>query len=316
MRAKKAILISSIIFVLIIAAVTVVMCISHDNTYDNSHEIKTIYCTEDYPELYKEELRIIFGENYRIGEKETITQEGEDCGCGFYMDTYIYDRWKVTYEDRLGQEYTQTLNNIDTLEDQQIKWLKEQLMQHYKKQFMIEYFEEGTLQELSVEENGRTHCFVFLGNPAKSSTSAEKEAYERAKEAGRIYWKQLLESLGNKENMIHLWELDYQQIFRDFPMYVSISLCIDDEELTGDEKAELVESVREKTLQMMEAINEESGYTCNLDVDLFCSWSEENLYDGKWKWQWYFLQGEPIETDIDFKGYTYELFDSYEGVFW
>lgn len=304
MKAKKVIL----IFVLIIAAVTVVMGIS----YYNRHAVKTFYYTEDYTELYKEELQIIFGENYRIGEKETITEEGEDCSCGYHSDTYIYDQWEITYEDQLGQEYTQTLNNKNTLENQQIGWLEEQLEQHYKKQFLVEHFAEGTLRGLS-EENGSTYCYVFLGNPVKSFKSGENpEDFNRANKAGRIYWEQLLEALGNKENMIHLWELDYQQIFRNFPMYVSMSLCIDDEELTGDEKAEFEEAVREKNLQMMEAVKEESGYTCNLIVHVGCA-GKDKLYDGESSWHYYFIQGETPEAG---RRYEWELFDSYAGVFW
>lgn len=313
MKAKKVILFSLIFFVLIIAAVAVVMGISHDNTYDNSHEIKTTYYTEDYPELYKEELQIIFGENYRIGEKETITEEGEDCSCGYHSDTYIYNQWEISYEDQLGQEYTQTLNNVNTLENQQIGWLKEQLKQHYKKQFLVEHFAEGTFQDLSVEENGSTYCFVFLGNLVHTYKSGEnQEDFERAMKADDIYQEQLLEDLGNKEKMIHLWELDYQQIFRNFPMYVTLQLRIDDEELAGDEKAEFEEAVREKILQMIEEVKEESGYTCNLFVHVSCA-GKDKLYDGESSWHYAFIQGQTPEAG---RSYEWQLFDSYEGVFW
>lgn len=309
MKAKKVILISLIFLVLTVAAVTVVTGV----LYYNRHAVKTIYYTEDYTEVYKEELQIIFGKNCRIGEKETITIEGEDCSCGYHSDTYIYDQWEITYEDQLGQRYTQTLNNKNTLENQQLGWLEEQLEQHYKKQFLVEHFAEGTLQDLSVEENGRTYCFVFLGNPVKGFKGGEEEDYDRAREAGRKYWEQLLEALGNKENMIHLWELDYQQIFRNFPMYVSLHLSIDDEELAGDEKAEFEEVIREKNLQMMEAVKEESGYTCNLHVHICCAQGKEKLYDGESSWHYYLLQGETLEAG---RSYDWELFGSYEGVFW
>ena len=312
MKAKKAVLISLIFFGLMIVTGMVVMGVS----YYNRHAVKTIYYTEDYTELYKEELRIIFGENYRIGEKETITIEGEDCSSGYHADTAIYDQWEISYEDRLGQKYTQTLNNKDTLENQQLRWLEEQLEQHYKKQFLVEHFEEGMLQDLSVEENGRTYCFVFIGNPVKSSTSAEKEEYDRARKAGYRYWEQLLDALGDKENMIHLWELDYQQIFRDFPMKVSLHLSIDDEKLAGDEKAEFEKAVREKTLQVLEAVKAESSNTCNLNVNICCAQGREKLYDGEGNWNYRLLQGEKVETGGDYKDYDWEVFESYEGVFW
>lgn len=310
MKRKKKILISLSVFGFIIIAVMAVMGIS----YYNRHAVKTIYYTEDYTELYKEELQIIFGENYRIGEKETITMEGEDCSCGYHSDTYIYDQWIISYEDQSGQKYTQILNNKNDLENQQIGWLEEQLEQHYKKQFLVDCFEEGTFQDLSVEDNGITYCFIFLGNPVNGFKGGEEEAFERARKAGDRYWEQLLNTLGDKENMIHLWELDYEQIFRDFPVKVSLHLSIDDLELSGEEKAEFERAVKEKTLQMIEEIKEESGYTCNLVVSICCSQGKEKLYDGENDWYYYILQGEPFETGNG--NYDWKLFESYEGLFW
>ncbi len=56
-----------------------------------------------YPEIYQEELRIIFGEDCEIGEKNTIFVEGEDCDCGSSSSSYQYDTWEVTYHDRRGE---------------------------------------------------------------------------------------------------------------------------------------------------------------------------------------------------------------------
>lgn len=286
MKRKKMILILLSVFGLIII-IMAVMGIS----YYNRHVIKTICYTEDYTELYEEELRLIFGEDYQIGEKETVTIEGEDCSCGYHLDTYIYDQWEISYEDQLGQKYTQILNNKNDLENQQTRWLKEQLEQHYRKQFLVDCFEEGTFQDLSVEENGRTYCYCFI-----------------------LYSVKLLNTLRDKENMIHLWELDYEQIFKDFPVKVSLHLSIDDLELSGEEKAEFERAVKEKTLQMIDEIKKESGNTCNLVVNICCAQGKEKLYDGESNWYYYILQGEPFETGNE--SYDEKLVESYEGFFW
>ncbi len=97
MKRKKMILILLSFFCLIIITMAVMGIFFY-----NRHAIKTICYTEDYTELYEEELRLIFGEDYQIGEKETITIEGEDCSCGYHSDTYIYDQWEISYEDQLG----------------------------------------------------------------------------------------------------------------------------------------------------------------------------------------------------------------------
>lgn len=312
MKKKKIIFIMLAVLALITAAAGVVSIV----LYRQKHEIKTVYYTEDYTKLYEEELQIIFGEDCRIGEKETITIEGEDCSCGFHSDTYIYDQWEISYKDRSGQEYTQILNNRSGLEYQQLWWLEEQLEQHYKQQFLVDYFEEGTFQELSVEENGSTYCFVFMGNPVNGFKSGQKEEYDRAEEAGDRYEEQLLNSLKDKETMLHLWELDYEQIFRDFPIKVSLHLSIDDQELTGTKKADWEKAVRERVLRMMQSINQESDYTSNLAVNICCAQGQEKLYDGESGWHYYLLQGESIEPGDDFENYNWQLFYSYEGIFW
>lgn len=78
-----------------------------------------------------------------------------------------------------------------------------------------------------------------------------------------------------------MWELDYGQIFKDFPIEVSPHLSIDDLELSGAEKEKFEKAVKEKVLQMMEAIKEESGYTWNLVAIICCAQGKKNFMMAK-----------------------------------
>ena len=120
---RKQVVKAIIFFVAVIAADGII------SYFHNHKQEKVELYVEDYPEIYAEELRIIFGEDYEIGEKNTVFKEGVDCSCGYTAPTLQYDTWEVTYHDRRGETFTQTINNKDSLEYLQYLWLQ----RHMKK---------------------------------------------------------------------------------------------------------------------------------------------------------------------------------------
>lgn len=61
------------------------------------HEHEITYYTENYPEIYKEELQCIFGDTLQIGKKRTIEVEGEYCDCGISSNGYVYDVYRESF---------------------------------------------------------------------------------------------------------------------------------------------------------------------------------------------------------------------------
>lgn len=311
-KSKKTIAVIIFVLVLLPAAVYAGTAV-----YRLSQAHDTVRYTEDYPQIYKDQLQIIFGEDYTIGEKERIVIEGEDCSCGYHSSTYEYDEWKITYQDQRGRTFTQTLNNTASLESQQLSWLRSQLEQYYMQKYVSDFFEEGTFEDLSTgEKHGRTYCSVVIGNPVGSYTSDKKEEYKRIQEAGKEYKERLRQQLQDEEHMLRLQEVDYENIFNCFPVKAGFHLCIDDEDLSGAEKEEHERAVQKRVMDMINAVKQETGDTCNLRIQVNSAHGSCDLYDGARDWRYFILQGKQISPEDTFDGFEWELFYAYEGIYW
>ncbi len=287
----------------------------NDRKQNTGHDKE--YRTEDYPERYKNQLQIIFGENYIIGEKETIIVEEEDCDCGYHTDGYEYDQWNISYQDQDGQNFTQILNNRMSLESQQLSWLNNHLRQYYTQKYLIDFFEDGTFERVSTGEDlGRTYCSVRIGSTVGGYTSDEKEEYDRIQKAGREYKEQLLRQLQDEEKMLHLSEVDYEDIFNCFPVKIGFHLSLDDGELTGTEKEEFEKAVEKRVLEMIQSLKQETNDTCNLRIQVCSANGHCDLYDGARDWRYFILQGERIYPEDLFDGFEWQLFYTYEGIYW
>ena len=310
MKRKKAVL----ILTLVLSAVLVPLSIGYPK---QKLKHSTNYYTEDYSKIYENELQIILGEDYVVGEMETIVVEGEDCDCGYHSDGYEYNEWKILYQDQNGQTFTQTLNNTTSLEFQQLSWLRCQLEQYYTQKYLIDFFEAGTFEDISTGDRlGRTYCSIVIGNPVGSYTSDKKEEYERIQAAGKEYKEHLLEQLKDEKNMLRLQEADYENIFNLYPIKAGFHLCIDDKSLSGAEKADFEKAVQERAMEMIQAIKQETNDTCNLYIQINSAHGSCDLYDGSRDWRYYILQGEHIQPENTFDGLDWEIFYAYEGIYW
>ncbi len=277
----------------------------------------TVCYTDDYPTLYKEQLQIIFGEDYQISEKETVVVEGEDCGCGYHSDSYVYDRWTISYQDQNGQAFSQTMDNTASLEAQQLTWLKEQLRQYYQQRYLIWFFDEGTFEGLSTADaHERTYCSITIGSPVYSYTSDQEEEFERISKAGEVYLEQLQESLKNKETMLRLSDIQYKDIFTHLPVVVRFHLSINDAALSGAEKEAFEKAVRERVMEMIQAVGQETGGTCSLRIQINSANGHCDLYDGARDWRYFILQGEPVWPEDTFDGFEWQYFYAFEGIYW
>lgn len=269
---------------------------------------------QDYPELYQEELRIIFGEDCEIGEKNTIFVEGHDCDCGISESSYQYDTWEVTYHDWRGETFTQTIENHYSLEKLQYYWLKSHLNQYYDKKYVMDYFDDETFigyTDTNIIKGA--YCSVSIGvYPYTYSKDPESE-YQRIQEGNHKYHEQLLAAYRERDTMLRLPELNCEEIYNQYPITTSFYLSIDDQELSGEEKAVHEKAVQDRILEMIQAIQDETDDTCNLEVRVTSAKGYEDLYDGEREWRYRILQGKPIEPDTI---YSLAHAHAYEGIYW
>ncbi|MDE5596539.1 MAG: hypothetical protein K2J04_01755, partial [Lachnospiraceae bacterium] len=266
-KCRKRVVIPVILFLVAVIAIggRIIYVDSHQVPIPvNLHE-------EDYPEIYAEELRIIFGEDCEIGEKNTTFIEGDVCGCGHVTPTLQYDTWEVTYHDQSGETFTQTIDNRESLESLQYSWLENHLKQYYEKKYLIDYFDEGTFEEL------RTYCEISIGVSAHSLERNEEN--DRISYGNHEYTEQLLAAYRDRDTMLRLSELNCEEIYNLYPMITGFRLSIDDRELSGEEKAGCEKTVQDRVLEMIQEIQSETDDTCNLVLEVVSANCYADLYD-------------------------------------
>ena len=222
------------------------------------HEHEITYYTENYPGIYKEELQCIFGDTLQIGKKRTIEVEGEYCDCGISSNGYVYDEWDLTYQDEQGRTFTVCMDNrgLDSISEWQIKWLLAQLETYYMEEYVWEYFEDGVLET----EEHKTYCKVKLisGFGVGSSDEVLQAEIDQKKIEVKKYYVELLEKLSQKEYMICLPGIDYDNIFHKYPIYADFFLSISVLEGSTEEKEEYELALEETLFSMVDALNKDT----------------------------------------------------------
>ena len=286
-------------------------------------EIKKIVYEEDYASIYSEEIRIVFGPDCKVGDKKDITNEGEHCACGYHSDTYIYDEWEITYKDKYGQTFVQTMNNMEGFEEQQIEWMTTQMEEHYKANQLKDYFDQDTLEGIEIKGNGRSYADVFFGNPINGwSTDEDYKELSDADSKERAYKKELVERLSNPDNMISLYELDYSQVYKIYPVRLDIHLQIEDMSISADEVSDYEKAYQEKLDKIAEEILKESENTCHMDMLLSVTYNDSHKNDyGVTIWEKFrcrslSIAGEKVDMSQEDKEYNQLLLYWYNENIW
>ena len=141
------------------------------------------------------------------------------------------------------------------------------------------------------------------------------EENARIDEGNHKYQEQLLAAFRDRNTMLRLSELNYEEIYNQYPITTDFDLSIDDRELSGEEKAVHEKAVQDRVLEMIQAIQRETDGTCNLIVRVDSANGYESLYDGANEWRYYILQGKQIESEGE-ANYAIANAYAYEGIYW
>lgn len=262
------------------------------------HRIKHLVYTDDYPTVYQEELKEIFGD-YTLGERIEQHSEGEDCSCGYHRDTLDWYEWQITYRDACGQTMTCTMNNYQTLYYQQYEWIEDQIGTHFFTGYVERYY-DGLLW-------GRgSYCFCFLGDFVNSYSNKGEES---PMEIGKAYRKNLEQS----EDRVPLYALRYSDLLDRYPIVLSIFVQLDDETMEERDWEAHFNDAACRLEAMAAEMAEEIGDGLNLDAQVY-SRAESVELNRRTTWI-YYLRGEQIEG-VDPFSLDHKVFESYMGKFW
>lgn len=251
--------------------------------------IKTYTYTDDYPSLYADELRQIFGD-YSISERRDCNIPGETCSCGYHQDEINYYEWTITYTDCCGQTLECILKNSRPLYAQQIGWLEDQLETHIYTQYVDEYYGNELNEEAS-------YCFCFLGDFCNSISSSDDRDQYRF-DTTRAY----RESIEQEEVTIPLYSTSYSELVSGYPMIFSIHLVMGpDTTMTANEFVSI-------SYDMADVLAEDIGDDLNMQVRT-CD-REHRGMDG-----FSILRGEYCEEYIS-NSLESTVFESYVGEYW
>lgn len=321
---KKDTKIVVIIFFVLILAPVIVGILLLWNKIPREHEIEELVYEEDYASIYSEEIKIVFGPSCIVGEKKDITYEGESCSCGYHRDTVIYNEWEITYQDQYGQTFVQTMDNVDSFEQQQIDWMINQMEEHYRANLFKDYFDPDTLEGYQpVSTYGSNYVYVMYGNHVNSySTDKEEREMKAAEEKGVEYNIKLLKELSSKENMIHLYELDYSKVYSTYPLKLIVHISDCEEGVLLEQQREYEQICEGEMDDLVAAIMDEAGGTCNLEFKMQLLYGEniedENAAGNTHEFSYYrsIIGGEDVDFGDYEKSYDQLLYYWYNENIW
>ncbi|MBQ5991994.1 MAG: hypothetical protein IJL62_05540 [Clostridia bacterium] len=262
------------------------------------HRIKHLVYTDDYPTVYQEELKEIFGD-YTLGERIEQHSEGEDCSCGYHRDTLDWYEWQITYRDACGQTMTCTMNNYQTLYYQQYEWIEDQIGTHFFTGYVERYY-DGLLW-------GRgSYCFCSLGDFVNSYSNKGEES---PMEIGKAYRKNLEQS----EDRVPLYALRYSDLLDRYPIVLSIFVQLDDETMEERDWEAHFNDAACRLEAMAAEMAEEIGDGLNLKAQVYSR--AESVELNRRKTWIYYLRGEQTK-DVDPFSLDHMVFESYMGKFW
>ena len=285
-----------IVLILAVAVVAVLLFPILFYVEDPVHTVSHLVYTDDYPSLYADKLKVIFGD-HTLSERTEKHIEGEACSCGYHQDEIDYYEWTVTYADACGQTMQCRLNNFESLPSQLIDWLEDQIETHFYTNYVKRYF-KGRLMEAG------SYCFCSIGHVCLSWSNEE----ERMHVETCIAWQENARANGS---LISLASLDYAEIFDLYPIELSINVKLDDKDFDPDRWASNYDESVPLLNEMAARMSDEIGSGLNLDAVLY---SNAVCLPQAKRTVIFYLRGQLTQTDdIEFE---HAVFNSYRGIFW
>lgn len=235
---------------------------------------------KDYPAIYKEQLDIIFGGDYEIGPRQTISEiVSDEAGKKFYQ---FYYTWDITYRDSYGDEYIMELTNEYSFDSQIYRQMGAQAGKYFEEMIRTsnfsDYIDYGYLRR------------IFS---SYSPTSEIEEAIKIVRAA----MPKIEPSFESLDNLPHLYDVCYRdwfvthpEVFRVF-MYESsacdeiIQHIVDSLSRETDGKFNLIISIRpnqisdekKKTEKVYYILGEQQEFEKDDDYDLALFYRDEEI---------------------------------------
>lgn len=230
---------------------------------------------KDYTVAYKDQLDTIFGDDYVIGPRQTVSKYNVSVVNGAKSYDYYYV-WEITYKDSFGDEYTVELVNKDpdlySIKSQAAGWMNLQAEKHFAKTY----------------ENSDYNEYIYYES-LRYAFSQDEEVNVRIREFNSLHSAPLKAVNG----FPHLYDIDYKKWFTMRFSYYYVSIY------ESDISDEMVQHILDSFLK-------ETDGRFNLRIEIL----PEKNSDKTTEYIYYFW-GKPQELD-KYDNYELALFYEYE----
>ena len=198
------------------------------------HEVQNF--RENYAKKYSNELAWTFGKNYKISDKKEKVIEAFECDCGYHEPEVRYYEWEITYTDQEGKEYKVEMDNWTDWREQKAGWITERVEEYYSDQIMkcVTKYNKDVSDVYAVEIDD-----IYSGEYSEELEQWYKEQNE-------------------EQTAFSLYDMDYANVFRDFPMYIEVDITLQKNGRVREDKLK----------EIISRLNEETGKTCNMQIEI------------------------------------------------
>ena len=247
--------------------------------------------TEDYAVKYADELKEIFGD-HSVGPRREVNTVSESGDWAWH-----FSEWTVVYRDACGREMECTLNNYEALPAQQLRWLADQVEQHFYTDYIVPFF--GSL--IDQGNRNKTYCSCSIGRVCNSMSSSHPEWRSQVDTCSAYQ-----DTLKGSEPPIPLYKLGYAEILDRYPVLLTVQITLTD---FGYSQPDWKLIAGGKLKRMASAMSDENGGNLNLDAFI-----TRPSFDDEETLRCTYLMGQ--ETEMDPLDHEHAVFEAYKGKFW
>ena len=252
----------------------------------------------NYIARYESTLNAMFDYEWTVISVEERVSHREVCSCMRDQRAWQYLVWTIEYKNWNDEISQFTLRNSHPFYLQVMSYVRRNATEYFREHFLYAHMSDVLHEHIGT-------VYVSIANANINRHHIENREWVRASDQYR-------RNLGTPGGAIPLSHLNPAYIFEMIPMYISISVSLN--EYSGTDIQAFEENLIRKMEGMIEDINR---FTNNrLNATFRVGYRQIiNMHHGSRSYRWYYIQGERVFglNSLFFGRY---VFESYRSMFW
>lgn len=215
-------------------AVFFTACDTYNGIFHDTHHIhEDVYHKEDYPQMYKETLDAMFGENYEISQGRSNSIEIE---CSEYRR--YFTEWTLSYTDGNGNKQQFYFANRLPLSH----WITQEISELAKEFYTPLY--NKYFENIPLAQSSAMYFFVLKINCDPDDVPKITKTTDK-----------YIENLSKAKNAVPFYKINETNLFELVPMEFSLHIFLDDQRLTASETESFRKEAEKNTDEFVAEFN-------------------------------------------------------------